>query len=647
MRARLRRAIPALAAIILVATLYSVAQAQVAAGSADAAAKGFMLRQEALAMPPGYASQKMQTVRKVNPAYFRIRSWISSVGAGIAINDLVGHDRSDGMCIVDTRTNEVVVTYTPTAPKADRFTPFVLDAKPLAMNDSMAPMACVPGDYNGDGRMDVLVYYWGRTPVIFSNDGRSGLLSRASYLASDVLSGSDDTPGESAWNTNAVTVGDFDGDGHPDLIFGNYFPTGGVLDPASHTDVVMNDSLSNARNGGGEQVLRWVGNDSSGAPRYQVEENAVPRSAQGGWTLALANADLTGDLLPDVYIANDFGHDHLLYNRSTRGHIGFSEAIGSRSPTTPKSFQLGRDSFKSMGADFVDLNGNGRFDILVSNITTSFALEESNFFWQNEAHNPAAMQHDLAAGNAPFSQQAEQKGLAWTGWGWDIKGADMLNSGSMDVLQTAGFVLGKAGSSRWAWLQEMATSNDDLLQNPHMWPNAQPGDDISGQQRMAFYVPDGSGKYVDIASQLGISSTLPTRGIAIADTTGTGALDFAVAQQYGPPEFFRNTSPALGHALDLHLKRPVPGTGRATPAYDATVTITRADGSTSIGALDGGSGHSGKNDFDVHFGLGSSTQPVRATITWRATDGTVHRQQVTVSPGTHTFSLDTTTTEVS
>ena len=49
------------------------------------------------------------------------------------------------MCIVDTRTNEVIVTYTPTAPAADRFTPFVLDAAPLPIDDTMAPTGCTPG----------------------------------------------------------------------------------------------------------------------------------------------------------------------------------------------------------------------------------------------------------------------------------------------------------------------------------------------------------------------------------------------------------------------------------------------------------------------------------------------------------------------
>ena len=32
---------------------------------------------------------------------------------------------------------------------------------------TMAPMGCLPGDLNEDGLMDLLVYYWGRTPIAF------------------------------------------------------------------------------------------------------------------------------------------------------------------------------------------------------------------------------------------------------------------------------------------------------------------------------------------------------------------------------------------------------------------------------------------------------------------------------------------------
>ena len=61
----------------------------------------------------------------MNPAYKRIVAWISSVGAAIAINDLHGNGRPDDICLVDTRSDSVIVT--PTPGTGDRYAPFVLD----------------------------------------------------------------------------------------------------------------------------------------------------------------------------------------------------------------------------------------------------------------------------------------------------------------------------------------------------------------------------------------------------------------------------------------------------------------------------------------------------------------------------------------
>src|SRR5215469_4476448 len=141
--------------IALSITYVAIGDPSQASGAAQAAAQ-YKFEQLPIAMPPGYSQQKMTTIREVNPAYQRIRSWISAVGASVAINDLVGHGRSDGMCIVDTRTNDVVVTYTPTAPQADRFTPFVLNPAPLPVNNTMAPTGCLAGDFTGSGLTDLL-----------------------------------------------------------------------------------------------------------------------------------------------------------------------------------------------------------------------------------------------------------------------------------------------------------------------------------------------------------------------------------------------------------------------------------------------------------------------------------------------------------
>lgn len=651
MRERFRTLTPALCAVLLATSLFAVTRAAVATPDPSGVAPGYKFVSMPIPMPPGYEKLPKRTIRDVNPSYHDIRSWISSVGAGVAINDLTGHGRANGMCLVDTRTDSVVVTHTPTAPAADRFTPFVLDAAPLHMDSTMAPMGCAPGDFNGDGRMDLLVYYWGRTPVLFlADESASG--AAPAYHPTEVVPSAQEVDGYTGeqWNTNAVSVADYDGDGHPDLMVGNYFPESAVLDPHGQDDVVMNDSMSNARNGGGIRMLRWVRNDD-GRPVYAEDKTAVPYDDATGWTLALGGGDLTGDLLPEAYAANDFGHDHLFYNESTPGNIRFSTATGDRGWTTPKSFVLGADSFKGMGVDFVDLYGRGKFDMIASNITTAWGLEESNYVWRNDADTPEDMASELDAGHAPFSQRAQEVGLAWTGWTWDIKGADLQNSGKLNVLQTAGFVQGD-GHNRWPWLQELATSNDVLLREPGMWPKVGPGDDIAGHQPMAVYAPTGSGEYVDIADQVGIDSETPTRGIALGDTRGNGTLDFAVARQWGPPAFYRNDSPDMGRYLRLQLYRPADEQGggdpaaAGTPAYNAKVTVRTADGRTVQGHLDGGSGHSGKRGFDVHFGLGTEDQPVSAALAWIDNRGERHRQTVRLDPGTHTFMLTDTAEEV-
>jgi hypothetical protein len=652
----LRHLVPAFVVILMLVGLLVGANMAVASNvNANAVASQYKFQAMSLPMPPGY--HPTQTIRQVNPAYQHLVSWISSVGASIAMTDVTGHGRDDGICTVDPRTNDVIVTYAPNAPAQDQFTPFVLNPSPLPYNNTMAPMGCVPGDYNGDGRMSFLVYYWGRTPVIFLAKSTATTPSPSAYkpveLMPEDVDGQYDGP---LWNTNDVTVADFEGNGHPDLFVGNYFPDSGVLDPNGIDNVQMPSSLSDAQNGGGDYIFRWTGGTGGANPTvtYQMVKDAIPYADATGWTLGGATADLTGDGLPDLYIANDFGPGHLLYNESSPGHIKFVTATGERGALTPKSFVLGRGSFKGMGADFSDLADNGKYDLMVSNITTPWGLQESNFVFMNEAPNDAAMASDLARSVAPFDQEAENMGMAWTGWSWDVKAGDFLNSGSDDEVQTDGFIKGTI--DRWNWLQEMAMTNDDLLSNPANWPLVEPGDDIAGSQCPAFYADGGDDQFVNISQQIGMctkADQTPTRGVATADVLGNGVLDFAIARQWGPPVFYLNESPNLGHSLGLNLYRPAADGGTAgqglsgigAPAYGTTVTVDYA-GKTQISQLDGGSGSAGKRSFEVSFGLGSYSGPVTVHLAWVNNAGQQEHETLSLTPGTHNLMLTSTATEV-
>src|ERR1041384_5010457 len=199
---------------------------------------------------PTLNGETQKTIRDVNPSLLRVSAWISSVGAAVALNDLDGDGLPNVACYLDTRIDKVIVAPVPGTPA--RYQPFSLDPIGLPYDRAtMAPMGCLPGDFNEDGLQDVLAYYWGRTPVAFIKRDRTSLNAN-SYTRSEVV------PGGARWFTNAATLSDIDGDGHTDLIIGNFFPDGSrILDARATIADTMQDSMSKAQNGGRKHLLLW------------------------------------------------------------------------------------------------------------------------------------------------------------------------------------------------------------------------------------------------------------------------------------------------------------------------------------------------------------------------------------------------------
>jgi hypothetical protein len=642
----LRRQLAGFVAIVVVVGLFTAARLPAASAAESAAlARDFAFQPEAIASVGGYPQQ---TIRKVNQDYKKIDAWISSVGAGVAINDLDGDGLPNDICVTDPRIDQVVVSPAPGA-GADRYPPFVLDPEPLPTNHAVAPMGCAPGDFNEDGRLDVLVYYWGRTPIIFLARADATQLSGAAYVPTELAPGHrGDQYAGPQWNTNAVAVDDFDGDGHVDIYVGNYFPHSPVLDHTVGGGVAMNDSLSNAANGGEDYIFRWTGATAGADPTVTFEcvEDALPEDLSKGWVLAAAANDIDGDLLPELYLGQDHGKDAMLHNRSVPGAIRFTPTYGDRSADLPKSKRMGADSFKGMAAEWADLDGDGLYDVFVSNITTPFGIQESNFHFINTAADQADLRRQLRRGDAPFSDRSTAVGTAWSGWAWDVKTGDFGNTGRLAIAQATGFVRGEV--NRWPQLQELATANDLVVQYEKWWPNVEAGDDLAGSQRLMFFVPRDDGTYVNLAKQLGLDVPVPTRGLATADTDADGRLDLAVARQWDEPIFYRNTAPEPGAFLGLRLvhEGSVQAAGAATgpapgsPAVGAQAMVTTADGRTFVGRVDGGSGHSGKRSTDVHIGLGEGvTGPVEVRLCWRDRTGQVREDTMSLTPGWHTVQL--------
>jgi len=622
-----------LAAIALAAICYAFARVPTLPSSETAILAGrFSFRKSPLPEVPDHQPYKL--VREVHPSLERISAWISSLGAAATLADLDGDGLSNDLIYVDPRTDLVTITTVPGT--GERYKPFALHTSFWSHNaydlSTIAPMGTVAGDFNEDGLIDIMVYFWGRTPVIYLRKADHSPSTPRPITMSDFAPRELVDSGE-RWYSNCATQADLDGDGHVDLVIGNYFQDGAKILHAKETagTVVMHAGKSKALNGGYKHVFLWQNGEGGDSPAvtYREVRNVFREEVARGWALAMGAADLDGDLLPELYFAHDFGPDRLLHNRSTPGHLAFAELEGQRDLMTPKSCVLGHDSFKGMGCDFGDINGDGLLDIYVSNIATRFGLTESHFLWQSTGRL-----EEMKHGVAPYRQNSEKLGLARSGFAWDSRLADFDNDGVLEAIQACGFIKGKI--NRWPELQALGTSNSQIVHNPRFWPSFRPGTDLSGHDWNPFFVRGPDGRYHDVAPLLGLSEPMVSRGIAIADVDGDGRLDFVCANQWGPSYFFKNESPHAGAFLGLRLFR-----GKGSPAIGAVATVNLADGRRLVSQVDGGSGHSGHRSSDIHFGLGAAekSKPVQVEIKWRNTEGKIHQRTLQLVPGWHTIQL--------
>ena len=589
---------------------------------------------------PEPAEFDYKTVRNVSPKLEHISAWISSVGASVTIDDLDRDGLANDLCWVDVRTNKVIVA--PVPGTGDRYPLITLDPAPLAYDtNSMAPTGCLSNDLNEDGYTDLLVYYWGRTPVAFLRKP-----DQFAYQPQEIY------PKQERWFTNATTQADIDGDGHLDIIIGNYFPDGsGVIDPDSTSDESMQHSMSRAYNAGKNRLLLWAG-ITPGNPasvRYKEVHDVWQTDIEHGWTLSIGAADLDGDQRPEIYFGNDFGPDRLLHNQSQKGQPNFNLLEGEPNFALPASLVLGQDSFKGMGVDFGDINGDGLLDIYVSNIATEFALQESHFLWLSTGELEKMKQ-----GIAPYVHGSEKLGLARSGWSWEARLADFNNDGVLEAVQATGFIKGEV--NRWPELQSLGTSNDEVLNDPRFWPRFQPGDDLSGHEANAFFVRAEDGRYYDLAAKVGLGEPVVTRGIATADVDGDGDLDMVFANQWVTSTYYQNDCPDCGAFLGLHLMLPIEQNVvsntlieqghpqkkiNSRPAVGAAATIILPDGKKLVAQVDGGNGHSGSRAPQLHFGLGKLAQDteLKVTLNWRDPDGMLHEETHMLTPGWHTLYL--------
>jgi hypothetical protein len=212
-------------------------------------------------------------------------------------------------------------------------------------------MGAVWGDFDNDGYEDLLVYKWGK-PELFHNDKGKGF-TRVT-----------DKAGLPKWlNANSAVWLDYDNDGHLDLFLAGYWPDELNLSDLPHTKV-MPESFEYAKNGGHKYLLRNKGDGTF----EDVTEKVGIKSTR--WTLAVAAGRLCGSKYPDLFLANDYGVSELYMNKDGKEFVEIGERAGVAE--RPKS---------GMNASFGDVYNKGRLSVYVSNITEPRLLTQGNNLW--------------------------------------------------------------------------------------------------------------------------------------------------------------------------------------------------------------------------------------------------------------------------
>jgi enediyne biosynthesis protein E4 len=589
----------------------------------------------------------------VNKTATHMQFYFYQIGASAALGDVDGDGLPNDLCLTDPHAK--TMTLGPVPGTGDRYPRFEFDFGALVDRVTEYPTVCRIADMNEDGLADIFVTFYGRPPLLLLRRAPADLtarapLSMASFAASELVPGLSER-----WWTATATFADIDGDGHQDIIVGNYYPDGAeITDAGSDRPFEMNSDFSRARNGGKNRIFLYAGGQTGATPtvRYRDAGDVFPNRGAYAWTLAVGAADLDRDGLSDLYIANDFGPDQLLWNRSRPGAVRFEELYGEKGFFTPTSMVLGHDSFKGMSIDFGDVNNDGIFDMFVSNIGSPFALQEGHFLWTSTGR----MQR-MAAGVAPWVDRADQAGVAHSAWAWDARFQDFDNDGVLEIVQATGLV--KGSENRWPDLAQVGAGNDAFVKHQSAWPKFLVGSDVDGSYPNPFWVLASDGRYADLSALLFPGLVPATRGIAVADVDGDGYPEMVYANFWEESNYIKNQGTGNSF-LGLHLLLPVtaadgsahapaetrvhdghPSWREGTPAIGAFVEAETPGGGRQIRQVDGGNGHSGQRSPEVLFGLGQvrgdTAIPLR--VMWRDLGGARHHETLSLTPGYHTVVL--------
>jgi hypothetical protein len=417
-------------------------------------------------------------------------------------------------------------------------------------SDAECTFSATAADYDGDGDPDLFLCNLGRSRLLRNDGGVFTDMTAASGLTCH------------GW-AQCAAFADFDQDGDLDLFVGHY-----VAYDESHPKWCGPKergaewrSYCKPDDYGPEASELWR-NNGDGTFTDVTAASGILSSPSKCLGLLVVDDDNDGDA--DLYVANDSIPSSLWRND---GKLKFHDvaldggcAVGSN----------GRGQ-SSMGIDAADVEGDGDFDLVVTN----YALEWNDLY--------------VNAGAGLFSERGLESGLGepsipWLGFG--VRFTDVDRDGDEDVVVVNGHVI----------------DNISLF-----FPNqsfAQPGH---------LYLNDGKGRFALAAAEGGaaLRERHVGRALATLDLDDDGDLDLVLAGNDEPARLLENRIPARGGWIGFHLR----GAGANRDAIGARVTI-KAGGRTQMREVRGTCSYDSWCDLRLLFGLGDAKEVDSVEVRW-------------------------------
>jgi len=413
------------------------------------------------------------------------------------------------------------------------------------------------GDYDGDGFPDLYVTQYGRS-ILYHNNGDgtfTDVTERAGVAA----------PG---WGSSAVWF-DYDNDGKLDLFVCQFVE----FSKAKHKDCGTGED---GKHGYCiphlyQPTPSWLFRNNGDGTFTDVSKASGIASHLGKAWGAVA-ADLDNDGRMDLFVANDTVANFLFMNRGG-GHfeeIGLQAGVAYSAEGRPRS---------GMGVDAADFNEDGWPDLFVANIDREmYSLYQNN---HDETFDDQAGVAGIAAATRLMS-------------GWGLKFFDYDNDGNLDLFLANG-------------------NPDDLIESVHS--------QVKYREPLLLFHNTGKG-FQNVSGQSGpvFLKSLSARGMAIGDFDNDGAVDVLISVNDAVPLLLRNRAAEGHHWLGVRLV----GKNCNRDAVGARITYQAGDLKRSRIKVGGGS-YLSSHDPRIVLGVGTRPKIDWLEVKWPRPSAAVQR----------------------